>query len=214
MSSSASGRSFTPPATHPWVEQESSADLTDPNSGDLREHANRFSHFVTDTTPALRAFLCTLLRDQTEIDDCMQEAFIVSWEKFDPAWELEDFRRYSFTCARYKAMNYLRKSGGRSLVFLDPEVSELLANRVRALAEEESGDEHRETIRALQHCVQDLAPDQRRILEARYGDGDKESLEQVAIDLSRKLPTLYKQLERLRTILRDCVQRKVKGELQ
>ncbi|MDQ8189025.1 sigma-70 family RNA polymerase sigma factor [Roseibacillus persicicus] len=176
------------------------------------QSAEKFSSLLTLVRPSLAAYLSSFLRDRGEIEDCMQEVFLVVWKKFHLDWDEVDFRKYSFTCARFKALNLLRKKGVRSMVFLDPEVSELIGDRVWSLAEQSSRQEEKENVRALEQCVSALGEEQKRILNARYGGGEGETLEELAGKISRKLPTLYKQLERLRTALRNCVEQRMKQD--
>ncbi|GAA5482186.1 sigma-70 family RNA polymerase sigma factor [Haloferula sargassicola] len=171
--------------------------------------AEHFSALLTEVTPALSAYLGTMLRDRGEVEDCMQEAFVVVWEKFNPRWEIEDFRRYAFTCARFKALNLLRKKSSRAIVFMDPKVTEIMDRQIRHHAEEEAATDYHHSIRALETCLGQLADEQRAILAARYDTGG-ETLEQLALKLSRKLPALYKQLERLRTALKSCVEKQIR----
>lgn len=173
------------------------------------EEVEHFSTLLTEITPALSSYLSTMLRDRSEIEDCMQEAFVVVWEKFNPEWDVEEFRRYSFTCARFKAMNLLRKRSSRALVFMDPKVSELMDERIRHVAEDESTMLYKKRMRALEQCIGQLGKEQRKLLHARYGS-DTESLEDLSMKLSRKLPAIYKQLERLRSALKNCVEMRMK----
>jgi RNA polymerase sigma-70 factor (ECF subfamily) len=67
--------------------------------------------------------------------------------------------------------------------------------------------DHRISI--LNDCLDRLSPEQRNILDARYEAADSQALQLLANSLSRKVDSLYKQLERLRTILRDCVRKEL-----
>ena len=55
---------------------------------------------------------------------------------------------------------------------------------------------------------------QQRILQARYSQGSSEDLSKVAKQLSRSMNSVYKQLERLRTALKKCMETKLDQEIE
>ena len=92
--------------------------------------AERFSSMLIEVRPTLSAYLRTILRDSGAIEDCLQEASVTIWQHFQQNWDLEDFRRYSFTCARFKALSWLKKNKPSTVVFLNPEVAEQISELI------------------------------------------------------------------------------------
>lgn len=167
----------------------------------------RFSELLTTTRPALRAYLSTRLRCREAVEDCLQEVALTVWQKYEEGWNEESFRRYSFSCARFKALSWLKKNKSKNLVVMAPEIAERIADRVESLWSEE--DERGDRIMALEKCVDEMPERQRELLMSRYGSKGGGTLEDQARKLSRSMDAVYKQLERLRTALRDCVERRL-----
>lgn len=173
----------------------------------------RFSKLLQATRPAIRAHLSTKLRCREAVEDCLQEIALTVWQKYDEEWDEESFRRYSFTCARFKALSWLKKNKSNNLVMMAPEMAERLADRIESLGSGGDGEGNTETdrIMALEACVDAMPQRQRELLMSRYGPKDGETLEDQARKLSLSMDAVYKQLERLRTALRDCVEQRLKG---
>ncbi|BCX47986.1 hypothetical protein HAHE_18940 [Haloferula helveola] len=152
----------------------------------------------------MRAYLMTIVKGREAVEDCLQETALVVWEKFDPNWNEEDFRRFSFRCARYKALNWIKKHESRGMVFMDPEVARRVCERVESLSIQERRSDGR--VEAIEACIEGMPQRQRALLDARYASSGCEDLARFADETGTTMAALYKQLERLRTALRKCVQ--------
>lgn len=181
------------------------------SSGEIRLQNQRielFSKQLTANRPAIRAFLSTKLRCREAVEDCLQEVALTVWQKYDHRWDEESFRRFSFTCARFKALSWLKKNKPKDMVFMDVEVAEQIEKRLELLwAEEKSAASDR--ISLLERCISEMPERQQELLMARYGPKDGESLEEVSKKMSRSIDAVYKQLERLRAALRKCVEQRM-----
>jgi hypothetical protein len=60
----------------------------------------------------------------------------------------------------------------------------------------------------LQSCLDALEPAPRRLLEIRYSTQHPTALQQEAKTAGSSIDAIYKKLERLRKLLRDCVTKK------
>lgn len=186
-------------------------DIAVEHSGELSAEsvvlAEKFSVFLIEIRPVLWSYLRTMIRDREAIEDCIQEASITIWENFNPNWEMEEFRPYAFTCARFKALNWLKKNKSRA-VFLNPEIAAQVGEQIVNLSMGETASVE-VRLRALDRCIETLPEPQQRIIRARYSKGSSESLSSLSRELSRPMTAIYKQLERLRTVLKNCMERKV-----
>ena len=190
------------------IREQASGDLATSSRFDLSQ---KFTTHYLESRVSLRAYLHVFLHDEAAIDDCLQEAAVVVWQKVGADWTVEDFRRVAFTCARFKALSWLKKNKPNSLVFSEPDIVARLAERVMAGARSEPGRSE-ERIAALRRCLDTLEPGQKEIIDARYDPQGRASLAELADRHGRGLASLYKQLERLRTLLRDCVERRTRTE--
>src|SRR5690606_39590868 len=94
------------------------------------------------------------------------------------------------------------------LQLLSPEVAQALADAVAA-RERTTAQDPSYRIEALRNCLDRLKPDQRELIELRYGGNFSRSLTDQARVSGKSLDSLDKRLERLRSLLRQCVSRQL-----
>lgn len=188
-----SSRAYEPPAALPVPKEQSGVSPV--------VDEGRFSGKLADCRSDLRAYLGSFLDSETDVEDCFQEVSIALWNKHQQEWTLEDFRRFGFRVARNQAAYLLRKRKRTPL--LGPELADKLASRIEAMSEETDAREAR--FAALRDCLGKLPQRHREIVETRYsGSG---SLKRLADTSGVTESSIYKRLERIRTVLRDCVTR-------
>jgi RNA polymerase sigma-70 factor (ECF subfamily) len=146
----------------------------------------------------LRGFVRCLLVRASDVDDILQEINAVLWEKRDEFQPGTDFWAWASQIARFKVLNHLRKLGRERLVF-DVSVLEQLADV--AAAKLQSLDRRRE---ALEHCLKELPPPQRQLIEMRYAGG--QSVDAMAESLRRPAGSLRQTLYRIRQALQACIE--------
>ena len=168
----------------------------------LDPQVRKFVDFYLQTRVPLRAYIYGFLKNSEAIEDCIQETCMLVWNKQQEGWTLDEYQKFSYTTARFKALSWLKKHQPKKHVQLSPAMMEKLADRTLQVE-----PDHRISI--LNDCLDRLSPEQRNILDARYEAADSQALQLLANSLSRKVDSLYKQLERLRTILRDCVRKEL-----
>ncbi|NWK55016.1 sigma-70 family RNA polymerase sigma factor [Verrucomicrobiaceae bacterium N1E253] len=186
-----------------------------PESGLLQhaveDDALSFTKHYLATMTSLRAYLGSFLRDHAAVEDCLQETCLVLWNKRQPHWSEEDFRKVAFTSARFKALSWLKKNKPAKHLSLSPELSERLA--VLAAQADDSGDDHRsDRTEALRVCMDGLPERQRALIEARYDANQENALQKLSKQQNRTMAAIYKQLERIRTALRQCVERRAEKD--
>ena len=168
------------------------------------DKVKRYTEYFVETRPALKAYLSSFLGANDEaIEDCVQETGMLVWNKWDGDWDLDSFQKFSFVTARFKALSWLKKHKPARHLVLSPAAMESLAEKSLEIQQDERLD-------LLQQCIEQLKPEHREVLEARYEAADSKALGLLAKKMGRSVDAVYKQLERLRTVLRDCVSRKIK----
>lgn len=166
------------------------------------DKVRRYTEYYLETRPALKAYLSSFLGgNDTAIEDCIQETGMVVWSKWDGQWQLDDFQKFSFVTGRFKALSWLKKHKPAKQMLLSPSIMESLAAKSLELQRDERLDR-------LQQCMEQLKPEHRQVLEARYESADSKAVGELAKKMGRSVDAVYKQLERLRTVLRDCVSKK------
>ncbi|MFD0893917.1 sigma-70 family RNA polymerase sigma factor [Luteolibacter ambystomatis] len=156
---------------------------------------------------SVRAYFTSYLSDRSAIDDCIQEVAIVAWKKGPRDEGADAFLAYCLACARRIAKGEVRKKYRHPQVSLSPDVLSSLAETVAHMEQEETM-EPAARISALQSCLDSLKSAPRRLLELRYTSREPAALQREAEATGTSRDALYKKLERLRALLRDCVLRK------
>lgn len=133
---------------------------------------------------------------------------LLAWKKGPRGIHVnEPFLAFCLACAKRIAMAEVRKKYRNRAQQLSEETIASLADTV-ALMEQREMQEPVARISALQNGMDSLEPAPRRLLELRYSSKDQTALQTEAKATGKSMDAIYKKLERLRTLLRDCVTRK------
>jgi RNA polymerase sigma-70 factor (ECF subfamily) len=170
-------------------------------------NADEFIERWTTAQLPVRAFLNSFLSERSEIDDCLQEVAVLAWKKGPTGLGPDAFLGFCLNCARKIANGEIRRKYRRQRL-LSPEMALSLAEAAASREVEEQAVERAPRIAALQSCLEALEPAPRRLLEIRYSQQDPTALQQEAAVSGSSIDAIYKKLERLRKLLRDCVTKK------
>ena len=166
-----------------------------------RQQHDQFLRFFMEHEEALRLFVRSLLFNQEESREVMQEVASVLWRKFDDSLDSTSFRRWAFGVARMEVLTFRRDRARDRHTFGD-DIVELMERTVQ----EEFDTLEGERI-ALQVCVGKLPSEQRELVQTAYEPGVKKN------DLARELGwtsmALYKKLHRIRLQLMECIRREL-----
>lgn len=157
--------------------------------------------FVANVS-AIRGFILTLLSNRDEADDILHEVYLVVMKKSDDFELGTKFLSWVFTISRFTIMDQVKRRSSRHMVPLGQDVIELLAD---AAPDQAYGDEY---IKALHQCVDSLSPAAKRVIKLRYNEGMKPA--RVAEDLELTPATVYVSLSKARTLLKKCVNKRLK----
>lgn len=153
----------------------------------------------------LYAYIRTLVGPWGDHDDILQEVNLVLCRKagdYDPRAK---FATWACGVAYHQVLAYLKKRKREKAVFMDEsllaELAEPLARRVEELDAR---------MDALRGCMTKLPPAQRRLLAHRYADDG--SVQKAAEAEGRPAGAVRVALHRIRQVLLECVERKLKGE--
>jgi len=144
-------------------------------------------------------FVFTLVPRREDVEDLFQQTCLTLWQeraKFDP--EKGQFVSWACAIAQNHVRNFRRRESTRQAL-LSEEVAELL------LATREAGGRFSEEChQALQHCLNQLPPHQKTLVEESYREG---ALKSTAAAAGCSANALYKSLRRIRAILHECMLR-------
>lgn len=168
----------------------------DSNSDDDRYEA--FIQHFTHAEPDLRRFIRSLLPTWHDTDEVLQQTALVAWRKFDEFDRDTTFMKWACVIARFEALSYRRKMARDRLVFRE-DVFELMASEGM-----EELDDRTEEHSALEHCLGNLKPEQRKFLTLAYTPGIK--IKELAAESGSSAASFYMRLKRLRHQLMKCME--------
>jgi RNA polymerase sigma-70 factor (ECF subfamily) len=175
--------------------------MPDQNSQSLADFVGLLTRHQSD----LQAFIISLMPGDPEVSDVLQKSNLVLWNKRGLFAEGSGFIPWAFAVARFEVLNHLKKQRRSRPVLLDENLFETLASEAP-----EEFDFHDRRLASLEICLCKLRPQDRELLEHRYRSGL--SLQEYASRAMRSVSSLSVTLNRLRTILRRCVARRLATE--
>lgn len=161
-----------------------------------------FLSLITANYDHLRRYIYTLLPSDEDAKDVLQEVCISISRKFGEYDKARPFLPWACRFAYLKVLKFHEQQRPRRVVRLPTEVLELLA-----VTREEEEPVLAERLAALDKCLEKLSDLDRRLILARYVD--RASAEQIAAMFSQSRRTLFRNLERVRRLLFECISRSV-----
>ncbi len=151
-------------------------------------------------------YVFSLVPHEPDARDVLQETYVALTRKFAEYSPDRPFLPWAFGFAYLQVLKH-RERRGRSARLLGAEVVALLADTRR-------DEEARLTTRlsALDACLDRLAEPDRRLIAHRYLS--RTTIEQLTdiVGLSRR--TLFRNLERVRRVLHDCISRRLEEAIE
>ena len=147
---------------------------------------------------AFRVYAKVMLPTWDAVDEVMQNASLVMWQKMEDLDSADGFLPWGKVIVRFTALKHLRSRSRDPLLF-DPDLVDLLAS------ESESRDEEQLAQRqeALSQCLEALGSASRKLVLSPYrGHG---YLTQLAEASGRTRNSIYKQIRRIRGKLEQCL---------
>lgn len=153
--------------------------------------------------PLVRALALAIVRDFDLASDVIQEVFLTVTRKADQFKLGTNFPAWITTITKFKAREALRRPPVR--------FETLSENTLNALcAADPSLDDFERRVHHFEHCLSELAPQARRIMEMRYQGAHLPTF--IARQLGQTVGSVKVTLSRARAVLRACVERKLAGE--
>ncbi len=146
------------------------------------------------------AYIFALLPNSSVADDLMQETVMVMWEKFETFRPETSFYAWAKKIAYYKVTNYLRKQARSKVLFTD-EALESIDREARIF---ESTDLR---MVALDECLKKLKDPDKQIIKKKYAASL--TIKEIAEEMGRSIPGMYKVVARIHHILEICVKRRI-----
>ena len=156
---------------------------------------------------SLYSYILAQVPNWADADEIAQETRLRLWEQFDQFEPGTQFGAWARKIAYYQILTY-RKQQQRVRIRFNEQTMELLSTEAGVRADELS-PRHL----ALEKCLAELTDSHRELIAASYS-GQEQSTRQLARQLGRTYEATRKTLLRIRQALAQCVDRRLKLEVQ
>ena len=169
-------------------------------------HRRFMAHFLKNRD-GLSAFIWVMVGDRHGVEEALQEASVILWEKFSTFQEGTSFGAW----ARQVALNVVRNAR-RKLSKAPRPLSDEAARSLADAFDRTDGLGNQEEWRgALEGCLGKLPASLRQVVDRRYFKG--EGLPEVASQLGRTLAGVNAALCKARTALEVCLRKSLEKKI-
>ncbi|QDV63988.1 sigma-70 family RNA polymerase sigma factor [Crateriforma conspicua] len=174
------------------------------NSESDDETVQVFSRLLVANQRRIYGFILTLVHDRAAAEDILQDVSALLWQKFDKFERGTDFAAWGMAVSRLTILNWRRKQKSVPLPLDDQQFSLLADEAVAVSCEADARHE------AMQRCLQKVDPSGRELLTARFEMA--QSVTSIADQLGRSRVAIYKRLNRIQSMLLDCINETLRTE--
>ena len=168
------------------------------------QHIKRMTVDWTRAEPSVERFVRSFIRDSVEAEDVLQEVALVIVDRYSSYDSTQPFIGWALGIARRVVWTHLRHTyRDRDLICKDA------IDHVSSAFEKL--DPHVQDMKdALGHCVEKVSGERRRALLLRYEEGLE--LKHIADRLGKSASATSVLLYRVRSALRECINRRLTAE--
>jgi RNA polymerase sigma-70 factor (ECF subfamily) len=172
--------------------------MSDPTSQE------RFVSLLTRHQPPLMLFIRSLGPNLSDADEVLQEVNLYLWRHPETLRSEEGFAAWAFRTAKYQVMTYRKRQSRARARF-----SDVTLERLSEQAEQLAGNTERRQA-ALTKCLDKLSSKDRELILLRYEPGVTTQL--AAERTGRSAKAIYESLNRIRTLLLECIRQALGAE--
>jgi RNA polymerase sigma-70 factor, ECF subfamily len=162
-----------------------------------------FVNLLTANYYRIHAYVLSMVPNDTDVDDIMQETVTLMWQNFDRFQAGTNFVSWAVTIAKFQVLKY-QKQRKRSRLVLSDEVYDLLISENHSIQEQSH-----ERFRALRDCLQKLPEKEQNFIKLRYMDGATAKM--VAQKIGSSIDAVYRHGAKLNDLLLRCVRNSLAG---
>ena len=152
-------------------------------------------------------FIASMLPRRNDADDVFQEASLKLLQNRTKYDSNRPFAPWAITIAMNEVRMFIRKNRQRGVMFSETMLVNMAEQQFR------SDKQLKDCLDRLAECLEKLSAEKRQLLEACYSD--TRSIKTIAVAMGMQPDALYKQLERIRRTLFDCMREpSVPGEMR
>ena len=174
------------------------------NGGAEDSRAECFMNLLAANYYRINAFILTLVPNDTDADDIMQETVALMWKKFDSFTVGTDFVAWAVTVAKYQVLNFRKTKQRLPVMFSDEALGAIEKEAERVTAESDK------RLRALKECVNKLSVHDKQFIKLRYTEGVTTKM--LASRIGKSIYAVYRHSTRINGLLLRCIQRSLRTE--
>ena len=171
--------------------------------GDTHE-SQLLVRLLTQHHQALFRYVHALLGNAEDANDVLQETSVALFSKLNQFDQSRPFLPWAYRFAYLEVLKWREKNANRPST-LDPDVVELLAR-----SREVGDDLLQRRSRVLPDCFRLLPEKDLVVIRTRYFD--RSPVDDIAVKLKMSRRTLFREFERIRRVLMDCIESKLASE--
>ena len=170
------------------------------DSASAEARTEAYLRLLTQNDRWLAAYVYSLVHNQQDAEDILQDCKMVMWKQFHSFIEGTNFRAWARKIVAFHILNFRRSRAKRSAEPLEEEFIEAIAAEIeRNAAKLDRRSE------ALQTCLRKLSEAQRKVIVLRYYE-DRD-IDEIAAITGQTTGAAYRLLSRIRQLLNECVSR-------
>ena len=178
--------------------------MTQSDDSSRQSPSSQFATLWVQHQAAISAYIWTGVANFHDAEDVLQQVAADAVRRFDHYDPSKSFLSWAIGISRFKIVDYYRSRNKMASVF-DETALEMLAVSYAAGERELDGMKD-----ALTHCMKQVKPKVRTVLEMRYLQELKPA--EIANRMGTTANTISVALSRVRKSLANCIQRRTAGE--
>lgn len=166
-----------------------------------QSNTERLLRLLAEHQQELYRYVFSFLLHEEDTRDVLQETYVALTRKFSEYDSTKPFLAWAFGFAYLQTLKH-RQQSERTRRRLSDDVLELLAN-------ERAGEavSLNSRLQALDDCLEQLSEEDRRLISHRYLT--RTTAEQLTEIVGASRRTMFRNLERVRRLLHDCISRRM-----
>lgn len=175
-----------------------------PNPDPHREMRRQFARLWSRSEKSVQAYVFSLVPSFHDAEDVIQQVAEEAAGQFDQYDPDRPFEAWVIARAKFRILDHFRKTGRDRHVFNDALVELLAESQIARVSQVDPRAE------ALEHCLQELPPRSRKLLDLRYVNAMQPM--QIAEQIDSTTGSVRVTLHRIRNLLRDCIARQLRTD--
>lgn len=171
-----------------------------------QSHAEQVVRLISTYQVRIYRYVFALIPNEQDAKDVVQETCVALCRKFKEYDQDKPFLPWAYRFAYLEVLKH-REKNRRSAVLLSEDVIELLARE-----RDEQSELLEARLIALEHCLRELPEADFELISGRYHS--PLTIEELAAKVEMSVRTVFRNLDRVRRLLSDCITRRLASEGQ